>query len=110
MYSLTPLEVRETYPIGEKVPLTALEKNSGTPYHMGLDTSYSMVGVPYHMGWGTPYSMVEVFSHMGWGTPYSMVKVPFPMGWGIPNPNGARKGVPALLLTLPLSKKSMTQT
>ena len=74
---------------------------------MGLGTPYSIVRVPYHMGWGTPYSMVGVFYHMGWDTPDSMVKVPFPMGWGIPKPNGARKGVPALLLTLPLSKKKV---
>ena len=80
------------------------------PYHIGWGTPYSMVGVPYYMGWGTPYSMVGVFYHMGWGTPYSMVKVPFPMGWGIRKPNGARKGVPALLLTLPLSIKSISQT
>ena len=71
---------------------------------MGLGTPYFIVRVPYHMGWGTFYSMVRVFYHMGLGTPYSIMKVPFPMGWGIPKPNSARKNIPALLLTQPLSK------
>ena len=79
----------------------------GVPYNMRWGTPYCMVGVPYYMEWGTPYSMVGVFYHMRWGTPFSMVKLPFHTGWDILKPNGARKGVPASLLTLPWSKKTI---
>ena len=82
----------------------------GVSYHMRWGTPYCMVGVPYHMGWGTPYSMVKIFYHMRWGTHYYMVILPFHMGLAILKPNGARKGVPALLLKLPWSKKNITQT
>ena len=99
-WNVFPYPIRGfTYPMGEKVPFTPLEKNrwyplphwvgytllhDGVPYHIRWGTPYSMVGVPYHMGLGTPYSMVGVPYHIEWGTPYSMVGVPYHMGWGTP--------------------------
>ena len=85
---------------------------------MGLGTPYSMVGVIYYMGWDTPYLMVEVPYHIRWGTHYSWWgypphKIGYTLlngvvsdiyGWGISKPNSSRKGVPALLLSLPWNK------
>ena len=71
MYTLTPLGVRETYPLGEKVPFTSLEKNRWYPLPLGV--GYTLLHCTGTLPHGVGYTLLHGRGILPHGVGYTLL-------------------------------------